>query len=114
MNKLNYCKKCILPSTRPNISYNLKTGLCSVCTQISKSHIKISWKKRKKEFEKIVKKVRAKNHLYDCIIPVSGGKDSTWQVINALKYKLKPLCVTWKTPSRSKIGSKNLKNLINL
>ena len=65
MNKLNYCKKCILPSTRPNISYNLKTGLCSVCTQITKSNIKISWKKRKKEFEKIVKKVRAKNHLYD-------------------------------------------------
>ena len=114
MNKLNYCKKCILPSTRPNISYNPKTGLCSVCTQITKPNVKINWKKRKKEFEKIVKKVREKNNLYDCIIPVSGGKDSTWQVINALKYKLKPLCVTWKTPSRSKIGSKNLENLINL
>ena len=114
MNKLNYCKKCILPNTRPNISYNLKTRLCSVCAQITKPNTKINWKKRKREFEKIINRVRAKNNLYDCIIPVSGGKDSTWQVINALKYKLKPLCVTWKTPSRSKIGEKNLKNLINL
>ena len=48
------------------------------------------------------------------MIPVSGGKDSTWQVITALKYNLKPLCVTWKTPVRSKIGIQNLENLIKL
>ncbi len=114
MDKLNYCKKCILPNTRPNISYNYKKRLCSVCEQITKTEERINWKKRKKEFEKIISKVKKKNNLYDCIIPVSGGKDSTWQVVNALKYNLKPLCVTWKTPSRNKIGSKNLQNLINL
>ena len=114
MNKFYYCKKCILPSTRPNISYNLKTELCSVCAQITKSKVEINWKKRKKEFERLIAKNKKKNYLYDCVIPVSGGKDSTWQVVNALKYKLKPLCVTWKTPSRSRIGSKNLQNLIDL
>ena len=45
---------------------------------------------------------------------VSGGKDSTWQVIKCLEYNLKPLAVTWKTPHRTKIGEDNLKNLINL
>ncbi len=52
MDKLNYCKKCILPNTRPNISYNLKTGLCSVCTQITKPD-KINWKKRKRIVNKL-------------------------------------------------------------
>ena len=52
--------------------------------------------------------------MYDCIIPVSGGKDSTWQVITALDYGLKPLCVTWKTPARNTLGAKNLQNLVNL
>ena len=45
---------------------------------------------------------------------MSGGKDSTWQVLTALKYKMRPLCVTWKTPSRNQIGQTNLNNLISL
>ena len=58
--------------------------------------------------------LKKKNKTYDCVIPVSGGKDSTWQVLTALKYGLRPICVTWKTPARNKIGSYNLKNLISL
>jgi N-acetyl sugar amidotransferase len=45
---------------------------------------------------------------------VSGGKDSTWQVVTALKYGLRPICVTWKSPARSELGQKNLSNLISL
>lgn len=75
--------------------------------------MKINWNARKNEFLKIINNKR-KNNKYDCLIPVSGGKDSTWQVITALKYKLKPLCVTWNTPARNSIGQKNLRNLINL
>ena len=48
------------------------------------------------------------------MIPVSGGKDSTWQVLTAIKHGLKPLAITWKTPQRSLIGKKNLENLINI
>ena len=47
---------------------------------------------------------------YDCIIPVSGGKDSTWQVIMALEYGLKPLCVNSRTCDLSPLGRKNLDN----
>ena len=43
----------------------------------------------------------------------SGGKDSVWQLQTALQYDLKPLCVTWKTPSRTKEGYFNLLNSIN-
>ena len=48
---------------------------------------------------------------YDCIIPVSGGKDSTWQLIKALEYGLKPLCVNSRTCDLSTLGRKNLDNI---
>lgn len=51
---------------------------------------------------------------YDCVVPVSGGKDSTWQTLKILESGLKPLCVTWKTPGRNSLGSRNLSNLISL
>ena len=112
MTNIKYCKNCILPNTRPNLFINLD-GVCNACLSHTKKN-KIDWKNRRKNFLKIIKKIKSKNSKYDCLIPVSGGKDSTWQVITALKYKLKPLCVTWKTPARNITGKQNLDNLINL
>jgi N-acetyl sugar amidotransferase len=48
------------------------------------------------------------------VIPVSGGKDSTWQVVTCLEHGLRPLAVTWRTPGRTRIGQQNLDNLIEL
>lgn len=112
MHKLKYCKSCILPNSRPNLYIN-SDGICNACLSHSKKK-KVNWKIRNKNFLKIIKKIKSKKNKYDCLIPVSGGKDSTWQVITALKHKLKPLCVTWKTPARNQIGKQNLNNLINL
>ena len=107
-----WCKLCLMPSTRPNLSFN-NDEICSQCLNFKKIE-NINWNSRKSNFEKLVKKIKSKKKLYDCVIPVSGGKDSTWQVIKCLKMGLKPLCVTWKTPFRTKIGETNLQNLINL
>ena len=112
ISKLKYCKLCVLPNTRPRIIIN-KNGVCSACNFSHQKNKKIDWKIRRKKFLKLIQ-YKGNNNRYDCIIPVSGGKDSTWQVITALRYKLKPLCVTWNTPARNKIGQKNLNNLINL
>ena len=75
----------------------------------------INWKERLKLLKNLVKEIKknSKNN-YDCIIPISGGKDSYWQILNALKLGLKPLAVTWKPSGRNKLGDINLKNLINL
>ena len=97
---MKYCKICILPNTRPNLNFD-KFGICDVCNKKQK---KINWSLRLKEFKELVKNKKKKNRNYDCLIPVSGGKDSTWQVIVAKKYGLKPLCVTWKSPARNKLG----------
>ena len=63
-----FCKKCILPNTRPNLIIE-SDGVCNAC----KSHNQnkhINWKLRKKEFLKIIKKFKSKNN-YDCLIHVS-------------------------------------------
>ena len=109
---MNWCKTCILPDTRPNL-FIPKNGKCNACEMHEKKKV-IDWDYREKIFRKLVKKVKLISSEYDCIIPVSGGKDSTWQTIKCLEYGLKPLAVTWKTPGRTEIGTKNLSNLISL
>ena len=91
-----------------------KKNLMEEYKKIANVTKKIDWKKRKKEFLFRTKKLIKNNkNIYDCLIPVSGGKDSTWQVLVALENNLKPLCVTWKSPARNLTGQKNLNNLIS-
>lgn len=109
---MNFCRHCVLPDTRPNLQLDNK-GICNACRS-SETKSNIDWEKRKNNFEQVIKSVKAKNRGYDCLIPVSGGKDSHWQVIKCLEYGLNPLAVTWKTPARTEIGVLNLENLISL
>ncbi len=109
---MKYCNNCILPDTRPNLNID-SSGKCNACkAHLTKSDI--DWEKREEHFSEVVRNAKLNSSGYDCLIPVSGGKDSTWQVIKCLEYGLNPLTVTWKPPSRTNIGSKNLKNLIDL
>lgn len=107
-----FCKICILPSTRPNlkIGYN---GVCNACLE-NKQKKNIDWTLRKKNLTSIISPLKKITKNYHCLIPVSGGKDSTWQVIQCLKLGLKPLTVSWKTPGRNSIGQENLNNLQKL
>jgi N-acetyl sugar amidotransferase len=109
---LKYCKKCILPNTRPNLLLN-EEGVCNACIEYN-SKPSINWVSRLKELERLVKSVKDLERDYDCLIPVSGGKDSTWQTVKCLELGLKPLAVTWKTPGRTTLGQQNLDNLISL
>ena len=109
---MKYCSSCILPNTRPNIEIDPK-GICSACKNFD-SRSSIDWHQREKLFSAVVNKAKAKSKGYDCLIPVSGGKDSTWQVVKCLEYGLTPLCVTWKPIGRTEIGQQNLNNLIHL
>lgn len=109
---MKYCSQCILPDTRPGIIIG-DDGICNACTN-HQSKANIDWIAREQAFEKVVQNAKKRSKGYDCLIPVSGGKDSTWQVVKCLEYGLKPLAVTWKTPARSSIGQRNLDNLISL
>lgn len=109
---MKYCQRCIIPSSRPNIQLDGE-GICSACrTHAMKPQI--NWAQRERAFREVVSQAKACSKGYDCLIPVSGGKDSTWQVVKCLEYGLNPLGVTWKPPSRTDLGARNLANLINL
>jgi N-acetyl sugar amidotransferase len=111
---MNYCGTCITPHNRPNIRFDAD-GRCNCAT--AKDKRAIDWTARERDLRAVVENAKAKgaaNRTYDCLIPVSGGKDSTWQVHTCLEYGLKPLAVTWRPPGRTEIGQRNLENLIKL
>ena len=110
---IEYCKKCIYPNTKPNLVFD-KKGICNACNNFSKRK-KISWKKREKEFIQFIKKQKKYNKSYwDCLIPVSGGKDSFYQIIKCKEMGLKPLCVNATTCDLTNLGKKNLEAMKNL
>ncbi len=110
---LKYCTKCLIPNSKPDISFN-KNGVCNACINFA-NRAEIDWDERKKELNSILEKYKNKDSSnWDCIIPVSGGKDSTYQVVKMLELGMNPLCVTSTTCDESLLGSINIKNLKNL
>ncbi len=102
------CKKCLTTSTRPRISFT--DNLCSACVNFEQRK-KINWGFRKKQLIKLCNIYRKKDGNYDVVVPVGGGKDSSyvaWMLKN--KYKMKPLCVFCEPPLFTKLGAKNLDN----
>lgn len=110
---MRYCCRCVIPDTRPAVKMS-SDGVCSACLGHKKKTDQIDWAQREFEFESLVSSVKDSSANYDCLIPVSGGKDSTWQVIQCLKWGLHPLTISWKPPYRTTIGTKNLENLKSL
>lgn len=114
---MKYCKKCLQPDTRPNSYFN-KYGVCPACVYFSSTkeiNYAIRFQKLKNILHEIKK--RKKNKIYDCIIGVSGGKDSTRQALWVRdKLQLNPLlvCLAYPPDQVSSRGTKNISNLINL
>lgn len=101
------------PETKPDLWFD-ENGKCSACINYEKRS-EIDWDQRQNEFVEITSRYKSVDGSnYDCIIPVSGGKDSTYQVIRVLQAGLNPLCVTAETDSLSDIGRRNLENLKRL
>ena len=108
---MKYCSRCILPDTRPGISLD-QDGICSGCRGHEDKENNINWNERKSTFQKIVDIAKRQCCNYDCIVPVSGGKDSWYQVLKSQEYDLKVLGITWRTPGRTAVGQRNIRNLI--
>jgi N-acetyl sugar amidotransferase len=107
---MKYCTRCVMPDTKPDL-YLDEEGVCNACRSFEKRK-ETDWELRKKEFFQVVDRYRSKNSTdWDCIIPVSGGKDSTYQVLKVLQLGLNPLCVTATTCQLSDIGRKNIENI---
>jgi len=108
---MRYCKKCLYPDTKPQIIFN-DEGICSACVNHDKKEI-IDWDKKRQEFQDILDKYKSRNKTnYDCIIPVSGGKDSHYQTYVIKKeFGLNPLVINFHPHDQTELGKKNLENL---
>src|SRR5215211_3380464 len=102
---MRYCASCILPDSRPGLVSGAG-GSCSGCASHGTAAPPIDWSQRRERFAALVDEVQALGRPYDCVVPVSGGKDSTWQVVTCLDHGLKPLAVTWRTPGRTEVGER--------
>ena len=109
---LQYCKKCVMPDSKPDLVLDGE-GICNACRSYEQ-RTQVDWQQRRKELESILDRYRSDGSKWDCIVPVSGGKDSTYQVLKILELGLNPLCVTSTTCDLSDIGRKNLTNIKHL
>jgi len=100
-----------MPNTKPDLTFDSE-GLCSGCSSFL-DRPNINWDERYSQLEQLVKPYKDSG-TWDCVIPVSGGKDSTFQVLKALELGLNPLAVTATTCDLSGTGRRNLENISKL
>ena len=107
---IKYCQHCLMPETKPDLPMDAE-GVCGACRSYERRK-EVDWSRRKQELLAITERYRSRNgNNYDCVVPVSGGKDSTYQTIRTLELGLNPLCVTATTDKLSAIGRRNIENL---
>ena len=110
---MRYCTKCLYPETKPDLWFD-DHGVCNACSNFA-ARDAVDWDKRLEELKTVVGRYRnANGSNYDCIVPVSGGKDSHYQLIRLLELGLNPLCVTATTDDLSPIGRRNIENMKKL
>ncbi|MGI6524019.1 MAG: N-acetyl sugar amidotransferase [Bdellovibrionota bacterium] len=111
---MKYCKRCLQPDTRPKVLFD-ENQICYAC-KFEDEKKKIDWKAREESLRSIAveaqEKAKKEGAPYDCVIGVSGGKDSTFQALYAKeKLALRPLLVNFVPNRRTELGRKNLQNL---
>ena len=112
---LKYCNRCVMPETTEGLEFD-ENGICTACTS-SEQKMHINWKERREILESLIddakKNAKENDSPYDCIVPISGGKDSTYQLhVLVNVFKLRVLAVTFSHNWYSKIGFYNLVNCL--
>lgn len=108
---LRWCANCLTMSTRPRISFD-ERGWCNACvwTENKKS---LDWAAREKELNALLDKHRRSDGQFDCLVPVSGGKDGSYVAYNLKhKYGMHPLAVTVTPALPLELGDKNLRAFV--
>ena len=123
--KVVFCRLCVISNQRPSSTVEFKNsnnknksgilisedGICDACSYNKKKN-EIDWAKREKQLFEFLEKYRKNNGEHDCIVPSSGGKDSSFTAhILKTKYKMNPLAVTWAPNMWTEVGFENFNNL---
>lgn len=110
--KIFWCKNCLNMSTRPRIAFDAR-GYCNACLWMEEKKV-MDWTPREKELMALLNKHRSNTGNFDCIVPVSGGKDGSYVAYTLKhKYKMNPLTITVRPALALEIGDQNLYNFIH-
>lgn len=109
---IKYCNRCCMPETNEFQKFD-EMGICNACRS-SEQKMKIDWNAREEKLAKIFSDAKKNSgNNYDCIVPISGGKDSCFQLHIIVKiFKLTPLAVTFSHNWWTKTGKYNLENIL--
>src|SRR3990167_8491695 len=110
---LQYCVRCCMPETVEGIKFD-ERGICNGCNS-SEEKMHIDWEQREKALAEKLQffKEKSRNRAYDCILPISGGKDSFFQAyVMCHRYNMRPLAVTFSHNWFTEAGKRNLQLLL--
>ncbi len=108
---LKYCVRCCMPSSNEGIQFD-EMGFCQACIS-AEQKMHIDWTAREKTLRDLLEHYKSLNNDYDCIVPISGGKDSTFQLhVITQVYKMRPLAVTFSHNWYTETGKFNLTNAL--
>lgn len=113
-NDVAFCKYCLTPNSRPRVVFDGE-GVCNACRNAEEKN-KTDWESRKHEFLRLIEPMRARSDAqYDCVVPWSGGKDSS-AIAHKLKFEfgLNPLLVTYSPMIPNEIGHHNREEMVQL
>lgn len=111
---IKYCTRCCVPETQEGVQFD-EMGICTACIS-SEQKMHIDWSAREKQLRGILEEAKSKSgNGYDCVLPISGGKDSFFQAHVLVKvYGLKPLAVTFNQNWVSETGFYNLQRCLEV
>lgn len=109
------CSRCIMDESAINF-YLDELGHCNYCNDFFKKNKELINQKfnsnSNPDLEKLIKKIKKSNNKYDCVVGISGGVDSSWVLVNAVKLGLKPLAVHMDNGWNSELAQNNIENLV--
>lgn len=111
VDNLRWCSNCLTMSTRPRISFDAR-GWCNACIWTEKKKT-LDWDARQVELVNLLDKHRRNDGEFDCLVPLSGGKDGSYVAYNLKhKYGMNPLCVTVTPALPLPLGDQNLRAFV--
>jgi N-acetyl sugar amidotransferase len=110
--KVRFCTRCVYPSVAATPLTFDSDGVCSGC-RTRDEQVKVDWEERKVWFCELLDEYRSKSgNAYDCVIPVSGGKDSFYQTyLLKVVHKMNPLLVTYNENNETEVGKRNIQRM---
>jgi len=111
--RIKVCSRCVMDSDIPDIVFD-SNGICNYCSEFLDRNNNFLQKSKKEDLDKLIGNIKrsGKGKRYDCVVGVSGGVDSSWVLVSALKNGLRPLAVHMDNGWNSELAQNNIANLL--